>query len=527
MYDGALMNAGPRARRDWVETHTLCDLCISAVFFSRQRVERTVERGMNGRHLLARELRASSVVGTRMMPQFAERAHARDGRMTAVMRAVAPATTGPRALRVGVVRAGRIVEERLLTGRASATVGPSEKAMFVVEAALPPGYAMFERKRDGWSLAWLEGMSGRVATAAGVSDLQHSAHGARRITLDDHARGKVVVGDTTFLFQLVAAPAPHGRPQLPLSAKGASANRIDWSLTVLVALSFLLHFGFVGAMYSDWMDPIIGGDVTASLVMPPSTPVVQPTVETSDAPSTTAPTAENDHTPSTPAHKPSPSCVGCNQPHPNAPDPANVDTLLGELHQIGIKTIGVIGAGPHIAGVLNDPDVAPVDLEKYAQRSDGVTPGTDLNLPTTSDLPIKPGDSRLPSLVGDPTSPIATSVTTIKPVAPKPVVSDEGPVGTVPVRNAEAIIHKYLDPQVHRCYMRGLDENPSISGRIVLLIRIAPNGEVSSVSIESNAGITGRVPGCMTGAAQGLKFDAPGGVGSVLRVPFNLRTQPG
>ena len=378
-------------------------------------------------------------------------------------------------------------------------------------------------------------MSGRVATAAGVADLQQLAYGAkragsaRRIALDDHARGKVVVGDTTFLFQLIAAPAPHGRPMLPLSVKGASANRIDWSLTVLVALSFLLHFGFVGAMYSDWMDPIVGEDLTAGLVMPPSTPAVQPTVETADAPSTStsAPTADNDHAPATPAHKPAPACAGCDQPHPNAPDPATVDTLLGELHQIGIKTIGVIGAGPHIAGVMNDPDGAPVDLDKYAQRSDGVTPGTDLNLPTASNLPIEPGTSRLPGLTGDPTAPVSTTVTTIKPVAPKPIVSDDGPVATAPVRNAEAIIHKYLDPQVHRCYMRGLEENPSMSGRIVLIIRVAPNGEVGSVSIESNAGITGRVPGCMTGAAQGLKFDAPGGVGSTLRVPFNLHTQPG
>ena len=461
-----------------------------------------------------------------MMPRFAERAPA-PGRMTAVMRAAAPATTGPRALRVGVVRAGRIVDERLLTGRASVTVGASEKAMFVVDAELPPGYAMFERTRDGWTLAWLDGMEGRLASDAGVADLRQLAHAAkragatRRIALGDDARGKVVVGDTTFLFQLVAPPAPQGRPQLPLSVKSGSANRIDWSLTVLVALSFLLHFGFVGALYSDWMDPVADDEAaTAAFVMTPSTPVVQPAVETADTPTATTAVAEKDHAPATPAHKPaSPSAT-----HPNAPDPAAVDSLLKELNQIGISTIGVIGKGPHIASVLADPDVAPVDLNKYAERSDGVTPGSDLHMPTT-DLPINPGNP-VATRFGDPTAPVATTAGPIQKVAPKATVTDEGVTPTAPVANAEAVIRKYLNPQARRCYMRGLEDNPTMSGRIVLVIRVAPNGEVSSVSIESNTGLTGRVPGCISGAAQGLKFDAPGGVGSILRVPIGMYAQP-
>ena len=52
------------------------------------------------------------------------------------------------------------------------------------------------------------------------------------------------------------------RPQLPLSVKGGLASQIDWNLTIIAAFSFLLHFGLIGAMYSDWMDPVVNDDIS-------------------------------------------------------------------------------------------------------------------------------------------------------------------------------------------------------------------------------------------------------------------------
>src|SRR5262249_21156393 len=72
------------------------------------------------------------------------------------------------------------------------------------------------------------------------------------------------VGETTFLFQFVAPPPVQPRPQLPLAVKGGLASQIDWSLTIIAAFSFLLHFGIVGAMYSDWMDPVVGDDFSVA-----------------------------------------------------------------------------------------------------------------------------------------------------------------------------------------------------------------------------------------------------------------------
>ena len=181
----------------------------------------------------------------------------RPGQMTAVMRAVAT-QTGPKVLRIGLVQAGRVIEERIIKQRTSVTVGQSEKSTFVVPTPnIPPAFKLFELIGNDYYLNFVDGMNGRVALATGISDLANLRGQAKRVgpayqvRLTEEARGKVIIGDVTFLFQFVAPPPPQPRPQLPLSVKGGIASQIDWTLTIIAAFSFMFHFGFIGAMYSD------------------------------------------------------------------------------------------------------------------------------------------------------------------------------------------------------------------------------------------------------------------------------------
>ena len=43
--------------------------------------------------------------------------------------------------------------------------------------------------------------------------------------------------------------------------KAGLASDIDWTTTIIAAFSFLFHFGAVGSIYSDWMDPIVDGQL--------------------------------------------------------------------------------------------------------------------------------------------------------------------------------------------------------------------------------------------------------------------------
>src|SRR5262245_21821287 len=227
----------------------------------------------------------------------------RPGQMTAVMRAM-PQATGPKVLRIGLVQGGKVIEERVIKQRGHVTIGPSEKSMFVIPSkAIPPNFRLFELIGGEYSLNWLEGMTGRVALKTGISDLGALRAQARRVavgttqayqvTLSEEARGKVVVGETTFLFQFVAPPPVQPKPQLPVSVKAGLANDIDWTTTIIAAFSFLFHFGAVGSIYSDWMDPVLNEDVFVDQIIEqmkniPRPVVEEPNKEVTDAPASTA-----------------------------------------------------------------------------------------------------------------------------------------------------------------------------------------------------------------------------------------------
>ena len=284
----------------------------------------------------------------------------RPGQMTAVMRAMQQ-STGPKVLRIGLVAGGRILEERIVKQRTSVTVGPSEKSMFVVQANVPPQFKLFELIGSDYHLNFLDGMTGRVALATGITDLVALKGQAKRvgpayqIRLTEEARGKVVVGETTFLFQFVAPPPVQPRPQLPLSVKGGVASQIDWNLTIIAAFSFLLHFGLIGAMYSDWMDPVVNDDITAGLLdMVQKT--VPPPAETIEVPTSSASSTETAPAPTQAPKQAAPKQSG-------APDAKVVAGLLQEADQARIAILAALNGGPNINGAMKDDNGAPVDLE--------------------------------------------------------------------------------------------------------------------------------------------------------------------
>jgi hypothetical protein len=447
--------------------------------------------------------------------------------MTAVMRAMQQ-TTGPKVLRIGLVASGRILEERIIKQRTSVTVGPSEKSTFVVHANVPAQFKLFELVGSDYYLNFLEGMTGRVALATGITDLAALKGHAKRVgpayqvRLTDEARGKVVIGDTTFLFQFVSPPPPQPRPQLPLSVKGGVASQIDWNLTIIAAFSFLLHFGLVGAMYSDWMDPVVNDDITAGLLdMVQKT--VPPPVETAEAASASASATE---TAPTPTQAPKAAAPKANA----APEAKVVQQLMNEADQARIAILGALNGGPNINGAMKDDNGASVDLNSLANRQGGISnSGSGLNLPGGAGGPIQPGrgGGGLQSLHGGETERTQAGAGQAIKVVPIGQVEYGGSQMSVPVSNAEAVIRRDVHPGAKRCYQKGLESDPTQAGKLVILIKVAPSGEVDSVSVASNSGLSSQVASCISAVARRAKFDPPGSSGSTISVPFNFVKQGG
>jgi TonB family protein len=176
----------------------------------------------------------------------------RPGAMTMAMQAVQVRTSGPKVLRIGIIQGGKIVEERIIRQRETVTVGASERNHFII-AGMPARFELFQLVGGDYILNFTDAMRGRVSLAGGVQELdQLRATGAARnagthwqVKLSDTSRGKVVIGDTTLLFQFVVPPPVQPRPQLPAAVAGGFIAGIDWLFTAFVMFSFMSHFGFI------------------------------------------------------------------------------------------------------------------------------------------------------------------------------------------------------------------------------------------------------------------------------------------
>jgi len=445
--------------------------------------------------------------------------------MTAVMRAVAT-QTGPKVLRIGLVQAGRVIEERIIKQRTSVTVGQSEKSTFVVPTPnIPPQFKLFELVGSDYYLNFLDGMNGRIALATGITDLGALRGQAKRVgpayqvRLTDEARGKVVIGDVTFLFQFVAPPPPQPRPQLPLSVKGGLASQIDWTLTIIAAFSFMFHFGFIGAMYSDWLDPVVGDDSVAGLIdMTKNLPAPPPDEEKTDQTS--------DQSSNQPAKQEQKKDSGQkSNATPGKISDQKAAALAQQAEAMQMQMLAAFGGTTAVQGALNRSDVPVGDLNAVAQSAAGVTnTGGDLHLAGGGGATI-PGAHGGLNQLGSGTGGGGGSAGTERVVKGPTGEASMGAVSTsAPVANAEATIAR-LRPGFRSCYNKGLANDPSMAGKLVLAIKIAPNGDVSSVSKVGGSGLSSDVESCIMRKARNATFDAPGGSGSTVQVPVTFVRQ--
>jgi hypothetical protein len=465
--------------------------------------------------------------------------------MTAVMRAVSQ-PIGPKILRIGVVQGGKVVDERLIKQRTSVTIGPSEKAMFVVPSRkIPPNFKLFELVGNDYHLNYLEGMTGRVALQTGISDLQALKAQAKlvqekgfkyhRVRLTEDARGKVVVGETTFLFQFVVPPPVQPKPQLPISVQKGVTGDIDWFTTIVASFSFLLHFFLVALVYSDWMDPIVDDEVTVSALiesvksLPPPPPVEKPKTDVDDA--ATAVAADN---------KPTPTPGGGGAKGPGAGDKgdakaqadAKAAEIASELAALDVQTLGALG-GSNIAtqGVLGNSDVPAGILDDQGRSATGTSdgePGGLKGLGGSGSGAVKPGaggGGGLKDIGNTGTgSGTATGAGTAKEV--------KGPVGSAQVggasvaggnvANASSVVAR-MKGRFRACYQTGLAANPDMQGQVTLVAKIGPNGEVMGVS--GGGGALGPIVGCLKAVVAGAQFAPPDGGSATVAIPITFVKQ--
>jgi hypothetical protein len=464
----------------------------------------------------------------------------RPGQMTAVMRAM-PQATGPKVLRIGLVQGGKVIEERVIKQRTHVTIGPSEKSMFVIPSKnIPPNFRVFELVGGDYYLNFLDGMTGRVALKTGISDLAALKAQAKRvpigniqayqIPLSEEARGKVMVGETTFLFQFVAPPPVQPKPQLPVSVRSGLGSDIDWTTTIIAAFSFLFHFGAVGSIYSDWMDPIVDDEVSVAQLLesvkqlPPPPPIEHP--KETETPVATAAAAAAE---APKAHSGGGAGAGKGASGKGNISDAKAAAIASELAALDVAMVGALNSkGGATASVLDRGDTPTGLLDAAAAANAGVGAGgvAGLHLGSGGGGVVKPGSGGggLASLGekggGAPAG--AGSAQKVK-----------GPVGSASiggasvsggsVSNASAVVAG-MAAGFRRCYNKGLQEDPNMKGSVRITAKIGPNGEVLSAS-PSGSGLSGTVISCVAARVSSAQFAPPEGGGATIVIPVTFVSQ--
>ncbi len=467
----------------------------------------------------------------------------RPGQMTAVMRAM-PQATGPKVLRIGLLQGGKVIEERVIKQRTHVTVGPSEKSTFVLPTkSLPPTFKLFELVGNDYCLNFLDGMSGRIALKTGISDLAALRGQAKRvqvgqvsayqIALNEEARGKVVIGETSFLFQFVAPPPVQPRPQLPVSVK--SGIEIDWTTTIIAAFSFLAHFGLIGSIYSDWMDPLVDDDLTIQQLLetvrqlPPPPPVEESKEQVdANATATAAATAEaaapkaNTGGGAKGAAGPAKGSIGDAKAAQISNELAQLDVaMLGALNSSGVSTDRVLSSGDVPLGLLNDAAAA------NAAAGKGNIGG--LNLGGGAGGNFTPGAGGGGGLAN-----LGNKGTGEGPAGAGSAKAVKGPTGSASiggasvaggsVANASAVVAG-MAAGFRRCYNRGLQEDPTMKGSIKITAKIGPNGEVLGASPSGGGGLSGTVVSCVASRVASAQFSPPDGGGATIVIPVSFFPQ--
>jgi TonB family protein len=472
----------------------------------------------------------------------------RPGAMTVAMQAVNIKPIGPKVLRIGVIQAGKIIEERIVRKRETVTVGSSERNHFVL-AGMPPRFELFQLVGNDYILNFTEQMTGRVGLPAGVQSLEQlRSSGAARnagsywqVKLNDNARGKVVFNDTTLLFQFVAPPPVQPRPQLPAAARGGFAKSIDWMFTAFVMFSFMTHFGFVVYLEnSDW--PVAQGIG----VIPPEYVSLVTTTVPPEEPEEPAPTTDEGEEPE--PEKPSKAPEKAAEKEPDkgkaagpdhaAEESANAEKAAAIANEAAAAAeallLGALGAdsGGALQDVLAGGAVTG-NAEEVLSQAAGVGVATN----STGQLRARAGGG-----TGDRVGGLGSLGATGaggKEVQGGGALTERAPAGRINLEGGEDIggsgefDAKLVTAEVKKrlraiqiCYEQQLRRNPGLQGKVVVEFTIEQSGTVSKATATQNTTNDPAVASCVVDTVKRFRFNpGPEGGSVTYSYPFVFAPQ--
>jgi outer membrane biosynthesis protein TonB len=438
--------------------------------------------------------------------------------------AAAPPPPRPRILRIGVLLGDKIVEEKLVRDRGPVSIGQSARNTFSIPAAeLPRSWPLFQLHQGHYVLAAADSMDGRISDGGQVMTIpQLKATGrlarsgpAWLIPLSDNARGKIVIGDMTLLFQFVLAPPLQPRPMLPHSVRGSVADRIDPYLAVILSISLVLH-GLVWAYCKYIVEeppptpPDVIADQFAHVVLERPKPPPQKT----DLGKEEKPAEEK---------KAEPKRVVLPKKEAT-PDKEAIEAKvasaapLAVLHQLAAKGNGPLG---DVTGDKASWENLDKGLAKVGNANVVASVGSTRGATTRGAGSGEVAAGKEVGVTG-PSGPSATGgekvEKEIKVAGTMQKVEGESSGALDPDKVAQTIKARY-QARVMACYQRGLKTNPTLQGKVTVSFTVGIAGNVVKANVE---GFDAGIDDCIAREARTWRFNKPDEA-SEYEIPFVLR----
>lgn len=427
----------------------------------------------------------------------------------------------PKVLRIGVLQGGKVVQERLVRAGDDVTIGESPRNTFVVSAkGVPSRYTIFAAKGGRYQLAFTADMDGKVALDEGVAtfaELRAKPGTAKKggtwiLPLTEKCRGKISLGELTVLFQFVPAP--------PESARLASSQ--DFRPRLLddddpVFLGFLALFSAMAAVLmvyvynTEPMDLVKPGDIPdrfVDMIIQDSDPKepeeVPELIEAEDGTlaqkEKEAEEAGGKREPKSEAEAKAAAAAAAVQKRDDTIQRSKLLTAL-------IGTRGESSSGQMVEDLLGDSDNKFGDLASALQNVDGTAiagEGTIAANKGASDG-RGTGDASIGDMSRGGTGE-GTGVGTGPATAVKGRVTDNIDIGAAEGGEAATKTIRKYKGQVQSCYESELKLNPTLRGRLGVVINVSA-GRVTSVTIDDNGTGNKNVENCVKTKVRSWRFE--------------------
>ena len=441
-----------------------------------------------------------------------------------------------KVLRIGVVQGGKVVDERLISSGESVSVGESSRNTFVAPApSLPKRFVLFQARGTQYTLNFTEKMKGRIShndAVVGLDDLRSSGAATRKgttwsMSITDKNRGKVVIDDTTVLFQFVPAPLESARM---LSHKDFRPKLIEEDDPVFLA--FLATFSLMAAVLMIYVfntePPELASiddipDRFVELIIPPPNDDDKPDDETLQIEDDDAQKVDKveEEKPAEPEEKKPKRELTPEEKA--AQEAARKQKMQEEVLKQSKLLVGILGtrgessSGDTVVDIFADSDSVGANLKDALQSVGGVEIADGTNMGVKSGTAGGREDASIGDLAksGGGQAGVGSGPTT-KVKAKSDLGSIEAVGGEAD--QVKATVAKYSG-QVKYCYEQRLKEVPSLSGRVLVAINIS-GGRVTSASIDENTTGDKGLESCVVSKVRAWRFDAE--VTMDIYLPFAL-----